>query len=111
MVVSMKGTPLANAAPWSNEPLERFNRFSNSPISAWTVNDGTLGTFMGQTVVDDKFSNSLRGLGEHGVQSPNNPLNHPSWKAGVEARAPLFRQPKGMRQGISGMELGPTFNQ
>jgi len=110
-VVSMKGSPIpSSGAPWSNEPLQRFDKFSNSPSSAWHVGDGTLGTFLGQVVVDQKFATSLRGLEAHDV-STDATLGHPTWKSANTATHEVWRQPKRLRQGIGGGELGPAFVQ
>lgn len=109
MPITMKGSPMAGS--WNNTPLERFNRFSSSPISAWEVTDGTLGTFMGQTVVNHRFANALRDLGEYGVGSKSDdPRNlNPAWKTAPMQEQELFRTPKRMRRGIAGDELGPAF--
>ena len=109
MPITMKGSPVAGS--WNNTPLERFNRFSASPVSAWEVTDGTLGTFMGQTVVNDKFAAELRDLGTYGVGGKNDdPRNlNPTWKTSPNQDQALFRTPKRMRRGIAGDELGPAF--
>ena len=108
MPVTMKGSPMAGS--WNNTPLDRFNRFSAAPVSAWEVGDGTLGTFMGQTVVNAKFASELRDLGTYGVSSPSD-MKHPAWKTAPNQEQALFRTPKRMRRGIAGDELGPGFMQ
>ena len=109
MPITMKGSPVAGS--WNNTPLDRFNKFSSSPVSAWEVTDGTLGTFMGQTVVNSKFANELRDLGQYGVGSKSDdPRNlNPAWKTAPSQEQELFRTPKRMRRGIAGDELGPAF--
>lgn len=120
MPVTMKGSPMPVesaspahsrfSSPWSNDPLPRFNKFSSSPSSAWEVRDGTLGTFMGPTTVNDKFSESLRDLGRYGVSSKSDGL-HPPWKATNEQLPAIWRTPKRMRTSIAGEDLGPAFMQ
>ena len=106
MPITMKGSPISGS--WNNTPLERFNRFHASPVSAWEVTDGTLGTFMGQSVVNDRFANELRDLGRYGVTTIGDG-KQPAWKTAPSQNQPLFRTPKRMRLGIAGDELGPAF--
>ena len=97
---------------WHNDPLPRYNKFSpdGGGGSAWPVWDGTLGTFICQTVVNDNFAHSLRDLGQYGV-STKSVIGQPAWKTAVEKTMPLRRVPRRMRLGVSGDELGPTFIQ
>ena len=118
MPPTMKGTPFASSATarWTpggfdHTPMPPFNKFSadGGGGSAWTVSDGTLGTFCPhQSVVNDRWFSSMRDLGKYGVGSKPTAKN-PSWKTAVEKTMPLQRVPKRSRLGISGMELGPTF--
>jgi hypothetical protein len=116
----MKGSPKAAIVPgsgqdWNNTPLDRFNKFSMQPVSAWPVGDGTLGTFSSPVKSHQLFAHQLRDLGEFGVTnstaSDKLDLKHPTWKTPVVPEIPLVRVPKRMRLGIAGGELGPAFVQ
>mmetsp|Transcript_50840 Transcript_50840/g.132156 ORF Transcript_50840/g.132156 Transcript_50840/m.132156 type:complete len:116 (-) Transcript_50840:363-710(-) len=115
MPPSMKGTPKpivpGSASDWCNEPLERFNKFSSSPVSAWEVRDGTLGTFTSPIKAHQHFAHGMRDLGEHGQTNTNHDGKTPTWKTAVLPDMPLYRVPKRHRLGIAGGELGPAFVQ
>lgn len=102
----MKGAPMPSGE-WNGRTLERFDKFSQSPISAWEVRDGTLGSFISETKAHNVFSSGLRDLGTYGVSSATTAAN-PAWKYAPPATS-ARRLPKGMRQGIAGGELGPTY--
>ena len=114
----MSGMPFASSATvrWTpggfdHTPMPPFNKFSadGGGGSAWTVTDGTLGTFCpSQWTVNDRFGSSLRDLGKYGVSSAVT-AKSPAWKTAIERQATMRRTPKRSRLGISGMELGPTF--
>lgn len=108
MPVTMKGSPLPASGSWNSEPLARFNKFSTDGGggSAWTVSDGTLGTFMGETVVNDQFAEGLRDLGPYGV--PSSPKR---WQSVNQKQFSVRRCPKRMRLGVAGDSLGPGFMQ
>ena len=118
MPPTMKGTPFASSATvrWTpggfdHTPMPPFNKFSadGGGGSAWTVTDGTLGTFCpAQSVVNERFGSSLRDLGKYGVGSKVT-AKAPAWKTAVERQPTMRRQPKRSRMGIGGGDLGPTF--
>ena len=87
------------------------SQFSQAPVSAWEVRDGTLGTFTSPIKAHKHFAHGMRDLGEYGVTNASSDLKHPTWKTAVLPEMPLFRVPKRMRMGVAGGELGPAFTQ
>ena len=115
--LSLPCGPITHAHPSARSVLR--SQFSKSPVSAWEVRDGTLGTFISPVKVHQHFAYQMRDLGEHGVTNAashindpvRNPLGHPTWKTPVTPDMPLWRTPKRMRLGVSGCELGPGYMQ
>ena len=95
---------------WHNDPLPRYNKFSPDGGGGSGGWDGTLGTFICQTVVNDNFAHSLRDLGQYGV-STKSVIGHPAWKTAVEKTMPFGASREGCAWAPRATSLGrPSFS-